>query len=256
MPGEQFDIVVIRVPHISNFTDFNALERIEEVNLRYADKAEQIGNPDLIILPGSKNTINDLKWLRKNGIEAQIIKCSRQEVPVFGICGGFQMLGNVIDDSCGAETGEVVAGMGLLPVTTTFSKNKHRTRVQGITCIQSGMWEMLGQKKCTGYEIHMGESTISEDGANPFARIFNTVDKTEYMDGCVRGNTAGTYMHGIFDGQEFCDSFINMLCARRGITSKSGVRISFEEYKQREYDKLADVIRENMDMKYIYEIIG
>ena len=76
---------------------------------------------------------------------------------------------------------QVVAGMGLLPVTTTFSKNKHRTRVQGITCIQSGMWEMLGQKKCKGYEIHMGESTISEDGANPFARIFNTVDKTEYM---------------------------------------------------------------------------
>ena len=256
MPGEQFDIVVIRVPHISNFTDFNALERIEEVNLRYADKAEQIGNPDLIILPGSKNTINDLKWLRKNGMEAQIIKCSRQDIPVFGICGGFQMLGNVIDDSCGAETGEVVAGMGLLPVTTTFSKNKHRTRVQGITCIQSGMWEMLGQKKCKGYEIHMGESTISEDGANPFARIFNTVDKTEYMDGCVRGNTAGTYMHGIFDGQEFCDSLINMLCARYGITSKSGVRISFDEYKQREYDKLADVIRENMDMKYIYEIIG
>ena len=256
MSDEQFDIVVIRVPHISNFTDFNALERIEEVNLRYADKAEQIGNPDLIILPGSKNTINDLKWLRKNGMEAQIIKCSRQDIPVFGICGGFQMLGNVIDDSCGAETGEVVAGMGLLPVTTTFSKNKHRTRVQGITCIQSGMWEMLGQKKCKGYEIHMGESTISEDGANPFARIFNTVDKTEYMDGCVRGNTAGTYMHGIFDGQEFCDSLINMLCARYGITSKSGVRISFDEYKQREYDKLADVIRENMDMKYIYEIIG
>ena len=256
MSDEQFDIVVIRVPHISNFTDFNALERIEEVNLRYADKAEQIGNPDLIILPGSKNTINDLKWLRKNGMEAQIIKCSRQDIPVFGICGGFQMLGNVIDDSCGAETGEVVAGMGLLPVTTTFSKNKHRTRVQGITCIQSGMWEMLGQKECKGYEIHMGESTISEDGANPFARIFNTVDKTEYMDGCVRGNTAGTYMHGIFDGQEFCDSLINMLCARYGITSKSGVRISFDEYKQREYDKLADVIRENMDMKYIYEIIG
>ena len=102
----------------------------------------------------------------------------------------------------------------------------------------------------------MGESTISEDGANPFARIFNTVDKTEYMDGCVRGNIAGTYMHGIFDGQEFCDSLINMLCARYGITSKSGVRISFDEYKQREYDKLADVIRENMDMKYIYEIIG
>ena len=174
MSDEQFDIVVIRVPHISNFTDFNALERIEEVNLRYADKAEQIGNPDLIILPGSKNTINDLKWLRKNGIEAQIIKCARQEIPVFGICGGYQMLGNVIDDSCNAETGEVIPGIGLLPVTTTFTLSKHRTRARGTICSQSGMWEMLGEKKCAGYEIHMGESTVGEGQAQALARIYNT----------------------------------------------------------------------------------
>lgn len=254
--GEKLDIVVIRLPHISNFTDFNALERLSEVNLRYVDKAEQIGNPNLIILPGSKNTINDLKWLRKNGIEAQIIKCARQEIPVFGICGGYQMLGNVIDDSCNAETGEVVPGIGLLPVTTTFTLSKHRTRARGIICSQSGMWEMLGEKKCAGYEIHMGESTVGEGQAHAFAKIYNTVDGTEYMDGCVCGNVAGTYLHGIFDEKEFCDSFINMLGKRCGIATHGGSDMSFEEYKQREYDKLADAIRENMDMKYIYEIMG
>ena len=254
--GEKLDIVVIRLPHISNFTDFNALERLPEVNLRYVDKAEQIGNPNLIILPGSKNTINDSKWLRKNGIEAQIIKCARQEIPVFGICGGYQMLGNVIDDSCNAETGEVVPGIGLLPVTTTFTLSKHRTRARGIICSQSGMWEMLGEKKCAGYEIHMGESTVGEGQAHAFAKIYNTVDGTEYMDGCVCGNVAGTYLHGIFDEKEFCDGFINMLGKRCGIATHGGSDMSFEEYKQREYDKLADAIRENMDMKYIYEIMG
>ena len=254
--GEKLDIVVIRLPHISNFTDFNALERLSEVNLRYVDKAEQIGNPNLIILPGSKNTINDLKWLRKNGIEAQIIKCARQEIPVFGICGGYQMLGNVIDDSCNAETGEVIPGIGLLPVTTTFTLSKHRTRARGIICSQSGMWEMLGEKKCAGYEIHMGESTVGEGQAHAFAKIYNTVDGTEYMDGCVCGNVAGTYLHGIFDEKEFCDGFINMLGKRCGIATHGGSDMSFEEYKQREYDKLADAIRENMDMKYIYEIMG
>ena len=134
---KQLDIVVIRLPHISNFTDFNALERMDIVNLRYVDNAAMIGSPDLIIIPGSKNTIGDLKWMRYNQIEAQIIRCLRQDVLVLGICGGYQMLGDVIDDSCNAETGETIPGMGLLPVVTTFSRSKHRTRVEGIICDQA-----------------------------------------------------------------------------------------------------------------------
>lgn len=249
----QLDIVVIRLPHISNFTDFNALERMDIVNLRYVDNAAMIGSPDLIIIPGSKNTIGDLKWMRYNQIEAQIIRCLRQDVLVLGICGGYQMLGDVIDDSCNAETGETIPGMGLLPVVTTFSRNKHRTRVEGIICNQSGIWSGLTGKVCGGYEIHMGESVVKTDVA--FAKIRNTVDGLEYMDGCVRGNVAGTYMHGIFDVQEFCDSFIEMLCKRRGI-SQDSTHISYDMYKQAEYDKLADVIRANMDMDYIYRVIG
>lgn len=250
----QLDIVVIKLPHISNFTDFNALERMDIVKLRYVDNAAMIGSPDMIIIPGSKNTIGDLKWMRYNQIEAQIIKCQRQDVLVFGICGGYQMLGDVIDDSCNAETGETIPGMGLLPVVTTFAKNKHRTRVEGIICKQSGIWSGLTGKLCGGYEIHMGESAVNTEEA--FAKVRNTADGTEYMDGCVRGNVAGTYLHGIFDIQEFSDSFVRMLCKRRGISPDSGTHISYDMYKQGEYDKLADVIRDNMDMDYIYSVIG
>ena len=277
--NQQLDIVVIRLPHISNFTDFNALERMDIVNLRYVDKAEQIGRPDLIILPGSKNTINDLKWMRHNHIEAQLIKCSRQEIPLFGICGGYQMLGDVIDDSCKAETGEVVPGIGLLPVITTFAPGKHTTRVKGVICEQTGMWKELAGSACSGYEIHMGESVINTDTAvsdtvymdessnsihdyddthrvTAFAAIHNMTDGTEYMDGCVCGNVAGTYLHGIFDMQQFGDRFIDMLCKRKGISRNNCRHISYNQYKQKEYDKLADVIRANMDMEYIYKIMG
>lgn len=265
----QLDIAVIRSPHISNFTDFNALCRIPVVKLRYVDKAEYIGSPDLIILPGSKNTIDDLKWLRSTGLEAMLIKCNREEIPILGICGGFQMLGELIDDSCRAETGEKLAGIGLLPVRTVFTQEKQLTRAKGVVCSQSGMWKELEGRSCTGYEIHMGNSQIytTEDNsvsydvkdnmfARPFARLYNIIDGTEYADGCVRGNVAGTYLHGIFDEEEFCSSFVDMLCKRRGITRENGAYMGYEEYKQREYDKLADVIRQNMDMKQLYDIIG
>lgn len=116
----RLDIAVIRLPHISNFTDLDALARLDGVRVRYADRAEQIQTPDLLILPGTKNTIDDLKWLRRTGLESPILNCARKGIPVLGICGGYQMLGNEIDDSCGAETGEVVPGLGLLPVKTVF----------------------------------------------------------------------------------------------------------------------------------------
>lgn len=255
MSGDKLDIVVIRLPHISNFTDFNALERMPEVSLRYVDSAMKIGTPDALIIPGSKNTIDDLKWMRHNGIEAQIIKCARQEVTVLGICGGYQMLGNVIDDTCNAETGEVVPGIGLLPVTTTFTLSKHRTRVDGTICNHNGIWQALSKTKCSGYEIHMGESVINDEEAHSFAEIQNALGNIQYKDGCVCNNVAGTYLHGIFDSQEFCDNFIDMIGQNRGITTHGNVHMTYNEYKQKEYDKLADAIRSNMDMEYIYKIM-
>ena len=282
----QVDIVVIRLPHISNFTDFNALERMKNVHLRYVDRADQIGNPDLVIIPGSKNTVSDLKWMRDNNIENAITMCKDRDALILGICGGYQMLGMVIDDRCDSGSYEVMPGMFYLPVETTFVKNKHRTRVRGVVCEQSGVWKELSGCSCEGYEIHMGESVImvSKDEEDhiysqlsqslpdeprnkhiedirPFARITvisENGDHQEYMDGCVKENVAGTYLHGIFDNKEFCDRFVQMLCDRKGIAMQKDnlAAMSYQEYKQREYDKLADVIRENMDMDYIYKIIG
>jgi adenosylcobyric acid synthase len=253
------DIAVIRLPHISNFTDFNALSAMEGVGLRYVESPEQLGEPDLIIIPGTKNTIYDLKWLRQNGLEALIKKKSSQGTLILGICGGYQMLGRVIDDSCHAETGEKINGIGLLPIATKFSESKHRTRMKGnISGELGGAWSMLGRKKCSGYEIHMGVSHILEDnsGAKCFTMLTNQLDKSCVEEGCVLHNAAGTYLHGIFDEPEFTNALAVGLCKRKGINYTAGKTISFNQYKQREYDKLADAIRENIDMKQLYEIIG
>ena len=252
----RLDIAVIRLPHISNFTDLDALARLDGVRVRYADRAEQIQTPDLLILPGTKNTIDDLKWLRRTGLESPILNCARKGIPVLGICGGYQMLGNEIDDSCGAETGEVVPGLGLLPVKTVFSLEKHRTRVKGRICAQSGIWGSVSGCECTGYEIHMGESRICEENAQGFIQLTNQSDLSTRADGCVRENVAGTYLHGIFDEVGFCGRLIETLCRQKGRNSAVSGQMSFWEYKQREYDKLADVIRENMDMEYLYRVMG
>lgn len=252
------DVVVIRLPHISNFTDFNALEMVEGIGLRYAERAEQIKEPDLIILPGTKNTIHDLKWIRQNGIEAAVLKAAKKGTLIFGICGGYQMLGRVIDDSCHAETGEQIRGMGLLPIITEFSMEKNRTRVQGTVLAQSGVWQPLSGLVCGGYEIHMGESRIcaeSKEDVRPFTEIINQIDGSRRQDGCVKGNVAGTYLHGIFDGQEFRNEITALLCRRKGVDFQGQKTISYAQHKQQEYDKLADVIRENLDMEYIYRIL-
>lgn len=252
------NIVIIRLPHISNFTDFNALERMEGVSLYYAERAEQIKEPDLIILPGTKNTIHDLKWLRQNGLEAVLLKAAEQGTLIFGICGGYQILGQNIDDSCHAETGEQIRGMGLLPVITEFSMEKNRTRVQGTILAQSGIWKSLSGTACSGYEIHMGESCIcagADEGVKPFAEVINRIDGSRRLDGCVKGNVAGTYLHGIFDGWEFSNAIAALLCRRKGIDFQGKKTISYAQYKQQEYDKLADVIRENLDMESIYRMM-
>lgn len=251
------EVVVVRLPHISNFTDFNALAGAEGVRLRYADKAEQIGSPDLLILPGTKNTMDDLRWIRQNGIEAEILKLAAGDTLIFGICGGYQMLGCEIHDFYGVETGGSIRGLGLLPVETVFSLEKHRTRVQAEVSAQSGAWKMLTACACSGYEIHMGESRIcAAENAVPFVRLTNEADGTQRMDGCISENVAGTYLHGIFDEQDFCDAMVSLLCRRRGIERTKSRCISYAEHKQQEYDKLAEVIRRNMDMELVYRIIG
>ena len=245
------DIAVIRVPRLSNFTDLRALEGVEGVSVRYVDSLDGLGEPDLILLPGTKNTMKDLLWMRQNGLEAAIKKFSAAGGTVFGICGGYQMLGEEISDPNGAEEGGSMQGMGLLPVSTVFTRQKTRTRVQGNFGRLDGILAGLSGKEFEGYEIHMGETATD----NPIAGLTDTLTQSSRADGCQRGSVYGCYVHGVFDRAEVAEALLSALTAHKGISRYELGRVSGEEYKQQQYDLLADTLRQCMDMDAIYKIV-
>jgi adenosylcobyric acid synthase len=247
--GEPLDVAVIRLPRISNFTDFNALSRFEQVGLRYVDSAEGLGQPDLIVLPGTKNTMGDLKWLRQNGLEAAVKKLASAGTIVIGVCGGYQMLGNTLSDPNGVEEGGSMRGMELLPVDTVFEPAKVRTRVTGRVKPLEGVFLGVSGADITGYEIHMGKTTLS-CGTVPFSELSDGTP-----DGAVYGNIAGSYLHGLFDGG-LGTALVRLLMDRKGIPFDHIETVETDEYKNRQYDALAQALRESLDMKRIYEILG
>ena len=243
---------------MSNFTDFNALERMQGVKLRYVEKVQQLGRPDLILLPGTKNTMGDLKWLRMNGLEASVLKLAAEGTLVMGICGGYQMLGLTLEDPDGVEEGGSMRGMELLPVHTVFEKAKTRTRVSGKTGTLHGPWQLLSGTAFEGYEIHMGETTY-EPGGTVFSAIAETVG-TQHVDeamanGCQYQNAAGSYVHGLFDSVEMQKALLRLLCQKKGLPEEAVSWIDEKVYKEQQYDKLAEGLRENMDMAKIYQIL-
>lgn len=239
------DIAVIRLPKMSNFTDFTALDAMEACNVRYVETVRDLGWPDLVILPGTKNTIADLKWLRQNGLEASIKGLAAAGTTVFGVCGGYQMLGKRISDPEGVEGGGTITGIGLLPIQTEFTMEKHRTRVRGEVCLSGGTLDCLSGALVEGYEIHMGETSLSES-AKPLVQLDNG-----QLDGCVSENVYGSYLHGFFDSAECRTALL------RGLTGNSanGKAFDYESYKQKQYDLLADAVRANLDMEFIYRIL-
>lgn len=244
------DIAVVKFPRISNFTDFNAFELILGIRPRYISKAKEFGCPDLLILPGTKNTAGDMKWLRESGIEAEILKYASMGNPVFGICGGFQMLCKSLEDPHNVEGGGEIKGLGLLDAHTVFQKEKTRTRVSGIFENVEGIFSDLNGKSFEGYEIHMG-ITRTEG----FMSVLKKADGGKKTDGLCRGNVYGSYVHGIFDSEEVLKTIIKALYNRKGLIYKEALSFDIKTHKEREYDKLAGVIRKSLDMKYIYKII-
>ena len=244
--GGLLDIAVIRTPRISNFTDFMALENIPEVSLRYVKNVSEFGTPDMIILPGTKNTMGDLKWIRESGLEACILKASASGTPVWGICGGYQMLGEVLCDPDQVEDGGTMQGMGLLPSETVFTGQKTRTRVNGTFAHVEGIFSELSNVAFEGYEIHMGKSEFSVP--------YMTKLSNGKQDGISQGDVYGSYVHGIFD--KCADKIVKCLCDKKGIDSTKIKSIDMAEMKEREYDRLADTVRESLDMDLIYKIIN
>ncbi len=244
------DIAVVRLPRLSNFTDFRALEGIDGVSVRYISSTRQFGEPDLVILPGTKNTMADLLWMRQNGLEAKIKRFADQGGAVLGICGGYQMLGEKLSDPYGVEQGGSMRGLGLLPVSTVFTQEKTRTRVEGVFGDLQGIFSGLSGKHFEGYEIHMGISAND----TPIIHMTDSITGSIRQDGCRKGNVYGSYVHGILDGDEAAEAIISALAEKKGVDPSDLGKVSGEEHKQRQYDLLADTLRKNMDMNLVYRI--
>ncbi len=267
--GARVDIAVLRLPHISNFTDFQALPLLEGVSLRYVSRTEELGNPDLVILPGTKSTMADLRWLRMSGLAAGLLRLSDRGCLILGICGGYQMLGTALYDPEGVESADMPAGamssggepgLGLLPMETRFTGEKRRTRIEGqvLQLPEDSAWAALSGARFSGYEIHMGRSTDNDTGSAPagFARLRDQVQGCEGMDGLVACNVLGTYVHGLFDHEDFRERLRTLLFRRKGLDpAAKQAGISYREYKEQQYDLLAAQLRRSLDMERIYGIL-
>ena len=233
------DIAVVRLPRISNFTDFSPFERYENVSLRYVEKVSDLGAPDMILLPGTKSTIADLQWLRESGLEAAILKQASRGTLIFGVCGGYQMLGRSVSDPEGVEAAGVrqMRGLGLLPVDTVFRGAKVQTQTTGVFSGVEGLLSCLNGRAYEGYEIHMGRSE-------------------EKMPPVISGGSVyGSYVHGIFDAPGIADAVLTALCQSRGIDPAALGSFDLREYKERQYDLLADTIRAGLDMDFVYRVL-
>lgn len=258
--GQGIDIAIIRLPRISNFTDFQVFTMENGVSVRYCRSVSELGTPDLIILPGTKSTIADLKWLRESGLEARIKRLNARGTPVFGICGGFQMMGETISDPDGAEAdpGTRIRGMGLLPLSTVFSSRKTMKEVKGpasdflygaLPDSCESLWEQLSGAQVTGYEIHMGRTPDDSP-------LFFAPSGGFHPMASASGPVIGTYVHGIFDKTDFREILLDALAAKKGVRRSERPSITYEAYKEQQYNKLADLLRENLDMEQIRQIAG
>lgn len=246
----QLNIAIISLPHISNFTDFDVLENEPGVRLHYVSCESELGSPDAIIIPGTKSTISDLNYLKKTGLAKRITLIAKKHplTHLIGICGGYQMLGERINDRRTTESAQKsVKGLGILPVVTSFEKEKILSWVKA-KGIVSGL-------KVTGYEIHHGRTRILKE-CKPVFRVFQRQGKkAEGSDGAISkdGRIWGTYLHGVFDEDNFRRSFLNKLRLENGWPPLAMIS-SFNQDK--EFDKLAGLIRKNIDMDLLYKIAG
>ena len=246
------DIAVIRLPRISNFTDFAPLGVTEGASVRYVSRLRDLGRPDLVIIPGTKSTISDLAWLRTSGLGTAIVKLAHEGVAVLGICGGYQMLGESIVDPSGVEGGGEVRGLGLLPVRTTFGTDKRTVRSTGTFAQVEGVLAPLSGIGVEGYEIHMGTTVAT--GGHPLVEI-RQADGETLGDGCQRKNVYGCYLHGLFDRPEANQGLVAALLAAKGLDASAARAVDMEAYRQHQYDILADGLRRSMDLALVRRII-
>nr|WP_320145409.1 cobyric acid synthase [uncultured Anaeromusa sp.] len=254
---KEIDVAVLRTPKISNFTDFDALGAEPDVAVRYVRQGEALGKPDLIILPGSKNTVEDLLYLREHGYEKAIKELHTQDVPVIGICGGYQMLGQTVFDPEHTESDyDETPGLGLLDTTTTFVAEKMTQQVSARGLSDRFLGIKASGLELKGYEIHMGRTEFAAGTEAAFQIEERSCQKVSSPDGAVAssGLVLGTYLHGIFDNDSYRGLLANVLRQRKGLAplDRSG---DTQARKEAAYNRLAAVVRENLDMPRLYAIV-
>ena len=262
------DLAVIRLPKISNFTDFQAFFTDSDVEVRYVSSPSELGTPDAVILPGTKSTIQDLLWLRSSGLENEIRRAVGRGSFLFGICGGYQMMGLKISDPTGAEWEGEIDGMRILNEVTVFSPDKTMRQYTGRTHFAI---PALSDRKITGYEVHMGRTSAADpasfsDGNAAGARLHAGAEETDMEPGSGKGTSgrslvsgstadaAGTYVHGIFDEEDFRDAFLGYLASRKGIRREDGGQ-SWKAYKEEQMKILSSTLRKALDMDTIYRLV-
>ena len=252
-------IAVIQTPKISNFTDFDALAHEKDVALYYVKSVGDLGEPDVIMLPGSKNTTEDMLYLRKSGLGEKILAHAKAGKAVIGICGGYQMLGEVIRDPQHTESqNDEVAGLGLLGMETVFASEKLTSQVVAQCQDLHFMGQSISADNLQGYEIHMGHTTFTREAdKHPFTVCQRRGKTCASQEGTANaaGNVFGTYIHGVFDNDVFRRSVLNALRHSKGLEALANTRNVMAE-KQQAYEHLADVVENALDMEKLYQIMG
>ena len=249
--SHRLDIVVIRLPRLSNFTDFTVFDSLPDAGLRYADSPAALGNPDLLIIPGSKNTLDDMRFLEQSGLAAAVLALHDRGTPLVGICGGFQMLGKRIRDPLGVESGlKEINGLGLLDMETVFAPHKQTTQTRLTVSADHGILQGARGMALSGYEIHQGQS--EETARSPLGHT----DQGK-PEGAVNaaGHIIGTYLHGIFDNQEFTHTLLNNIRRFRGLSPLADAGLEFSALRQEEYERLADMVEQHLELSALLRII-
>lgn len=254
----QVKIAVVQLPRISNFTDFDILKNLPDTSLEYIRKGQKIGDADLVIIPGSKNSVLDLLYLQAEGYAEEIKLLAAQGKHIAGICGGYQMLGEVLLDPQGCEAGiPSVEGLGLLPVKTVYGSSKTTHQAEAVITAENGFWLNINNKDIGGYEIHSGQTELLDENAGLLIIRRRSGEETAIADGAVNaaGNVFGTHLHGLFNNQEVCRALVNALRRPKGLPDLNKQELDFDN-KSARYDHLADVVRASLDMEKLYEIMG
>ena len=235
--ADALDVAILRLPRISNFTDFDPLALEAGVAIRWVDHPSLLGAPDLIVIPGSKATVEDLEWMRATGLADAV---AASDASILGICAGYQMLGSVIDDTVESGSGPT-PGLGLLPVRTRYEPSKVTRRRTGRA------WG----SPVSGYQIHHGR--VTAEGGDPFV-ILHDLDTGEHVDGVRRADIWGTTLHGLFDSDHFRRTFLETVASARGKRWLSdGIRVA--DVRSAALDRLADAVDEHFDMDTVERIV-